>query len=158
MHWSWELCSRSFASVVKELDDDDDHTGTICDLVPIEDDISILDDTQQPLCSFHEESLALALNWNAMLCLLTVASLSLGFHASIHVCPPAVSPIWDTDRPRHSFFRMADFNMSLRRRSHRLRPLTTPLHNVPFRLLLQKTDIICDFREDTGQRHPQAAP
>ncbi|KAH9038072.1 hypothetical protein EDB85DRAFT_1888131 [Lactarius pseudohatsudake] len=84
MHWSWELCSCSFASVVKELDDNDDHTGTICDLVPIEDDISILNDTQQPLRSFHEESVALALNWNAVLCLLTVALLSLGFHASIH--------------------------------------------------------------------------
>ncbi|KAH9015006.1 hypothetical protein EDB85DRAFT_1898935 [Lactarius pseudohatsudake] len=82
MHWSWELCSRSFTSVVKELDDD--HTRTICDLVPIEDDISILDDAQQPLRSFHEESVALALNWNAVLCLLTVALLSLGLHASIH--------------------------------------------------------------------------
>ncbi|KAH9032558.1 hypothetical protein EDB85DRAFT_2145466 [Lactarius pseudohatsudake] len=84
MHWSWELCSRSFASVVKELDND--LTRTICDLVPIEDDISILDDAQQPLRSFHEESVAL--NWNAMLCLLTVASLSLGFHTSIHL-------LWD---------------------------------------------------------------
>ncbi|KAH9036494.1 hypothetical protein EDB85DRAFT_1888847 [Lactarius pseudohatsudake] len=126
MHWSWELCSRSFTSVVKELDDD--HTRTICDLVPIEDDISILDDAQQPLRSFHEESVALALNWNAVLCLLTVASLSLGLHASIH-------------------------NMSLRRWSHWLCPLTTPLHNVPFRLLLQKTDIVSDFCEDTDRRH-----
>ncbi|KAH9015194.1 hypothetical protein EDB84DRAFT_1567817 [Lactarius hengduanensis] len=47
MHWSWELCSRSFASVVKELDDD--LTCMICGLVPIKDDISILDDTQSPV-------------------------------------------------------------------------------------------------------------
>ncbi|KAH9014555.1 hypothetical protein EDB85DRAFT_2157317 [Lactarius pseudohatsudake] len=68
MHWPWELCSRSFASVVKELDDD--LTRTICGLIPIEDDISILDDAQQPLCSFHEKSVAL--NWNRCACFIVI--------------------------------------------------------------------------------------
>ncbi|KAH9168348.1 hypothetical protein EDB89DRAFT_2073940 [Lactarius sanguifluus] len=70
MCWS---CSHTFASIVKELDND--LTRTICHLVPIEDDISILDDTQQPLRSFDEKSIAL--NWHTVL--------SLGFHASIHL-------------------------------------------------------------------------
>ncbi|KAH9176944.1 hypothetical protein EDB89DRAFT_1902706 [Lactarius sanguifluus] len=70
MRWS---CSHTFASIIKELDND--LTRMICHLVPIEDDISILDDAQQPLCSFHEKSVTL--NWHTVL--------SLGFHTSIHL-------------------------------------------------------------------------